>query len=623
MMYESWNCDSPVSFPTRSYLYHLSPLGVGTELVESLTGYISRLAEAHSVPASVLVRRELIPRLRQESDTLAEECTVAQNYAFIYDSYVLNGISDCPRRWIRTLEASTGQHSLHVMTMLTWAGVISDLHLLRSNRAWCPQCFDFWRSAKLPVYEPLLWAIKVVAVCPIHERSLEERCPRCGRGSQALTAKARPGCCYRCRSWLGTPASHRPSATAHDAELTVAHSVGGMLALAASLPQAPSAVYFKDNLRHCIHEFAAGNHSHYARLSGVSFDSIERWLAPGSSIRLDSFLRMCCSLQLPAGRLLSEHMPSNDPGWERARHLAQQISSCARQRKPFYARPAPQGVTRLETSPSPETQESLRQRFERALVPPAPQALQTIAIDLGFNNSSSLYNRFPDLCRAMVLKNRRWRRHEDDRIRHALTKALEEHPAPSMKELAVRLGHTANALRSRFPELSAALAARIPERRLFEREHVREGLQSALELTPPASMKDVARLIGRDVNYLRVLFPGLCRQITGRYFDEKRRASDERRLRFCAEIRTAVIDLCERGVNPSRKRVFSAIVKPSMRCSHTLDAQIAQTLRELEIAPRGSLPSTALASPPVHISSPFGIEADPSHCETRPPVVLL
>lgn len=213
MTYESWNCDNPVSFPARSYLYHLPSLGVGTKLVESLTGYLCRLAEAHSVPTSVLVRRELIPRLRQESDTLAKEDGIAQNYGFIYDSYVLNGISDCSRRWTHTLEASTGQNSLHVMTMLTWAGIISDLHLLRSNRAWCPQCLDSWRSANLPVYEPLLWAIKVVAVCPFHECSLEERCPNCGRGSQALTAKARPGCCYAAAvGWVHRrPIDQRPA----------------------------------------------------------------------------------------------------------------------------------------------------------------------------------------------------------------------------------------------------------------------------------------------------------------------------------------------------------------------------------------------------------------------------
>ncbi len=587
MTYESWKCDVPVSFSTRSYLYHLRPLGVGTSYVESLTGYISRLAEAHSVPTSILVRRELIPRLRQESDRSVKHRAVGQNYGFIYDSYVLNGISDCPRTWVKTLEALTGQSSLYALTMLTWAGTISDLHLLRSSRAWCPHCLDSWQSANLPVYEPLLWAIKVVTVCPIHERSLEERCPHWGRGSQALTAKALPGCCYRCRSWLGTPVPHRPPArsTSHATELQVAHSVGDLLAVAPSQPPAPHAVYFKDNLRRCIAGFAAGNRSHFARLAGVSFDSIERWLVPSSSIRLDSFLRMCCRLQLPAARFLSEHIPGNDPDWERSRHLAQQTSSCTRPRKPYYDRHAPQVVM------SPDTSSSLRERFERALVATAPRALQTIALELGFTNSSSLYNRFPDLCRAMVLRNRLWRRQEDDRIRGAFTKALEEKPAPSMREVATRLGHSANALRSRFPELSAALAARIPARRLFERDRMRDRLQTALELNPAASMKDVAESIGKDVNHLRTLFPDLCRQITGRYVEGKRQASAQRKLQFCAEIRTAVIGLCERGINPSRKRVFASIVKPAMRCCHTLDRQIAQTLRELETVSR-TPPST-------------------------------
>ena len=588
MTYESWTCDMPVSVPTRSYLYHLRPLGVGTERVESLTGYISRLAEAHSVPTSVLMRRELIPRVCQESAGSAKD-RVAQNYSFIYDSYVLNGISDCPRTWVGTLGALTSEKSLRVLTMLTWARVVSDIHLLRSSRAWCSQCFDSWRRANVPIYEPLLWAIKVVTVCPVHECRLEERCPHCGRGSQALTAKARPGCCFRCRSWLVTAASYRQPA-ARD-ELKVAHLVGDLLAVAPSLPEAPSPACFKGNFRRCVDEFAGGNHSHFARLSGLSFDSIERWLAPGSSIRLDSFLRMCCALGLPAARFLSERIPVNDPDWERTRREAQEASSCATRRKPHHDRRAPQKVLQPGAASS-QTEDSLRRKFELVLVATGLQALQSIAIGLGFNNSSSLYNRFPDLCRAMVLKNRRWRQQEDDRIRDALTKALDEQPAPSMGELAARLGYTANALRSRFPQLSAALAARIPERRLFERERLRSRLQTALEQNLPASMKDVAHSIGMDVGYLRTLFPVLCRRITDRYLEATRRASFERKLRFCAEIRAAVMDLCERGINPSRKRVFAAIVEPSLRSSHILDAQIAQTLRDLEIASRTPVQST-------------------------------
>lgn len=582
MTYQSWNSEAPLVAP-RSYLYRLQPIGVGTEYVESLTGYISRIAEAHSVAPSVLLRRELIPRLHQDSGGSIPKEPPAQNYGFIYDSYVLNGLSDCPRRWIGMLEAATGQNSLHVMTMLGWAGVISDLHLLRENRAWCPLCFHSRRREALPVYEPLIWAVKVVSVCPVHECVLQERCPRCERASPALTARSRPGFCGRCRSWLGVPALRdQSSRTSLGTQLRIARSVGGMAALAGSQPQTASATCFKENLRRCVSDFAGGNLSHFARLSGVSFDSIERWLVPGSSIRLDSFLRLCCRLQLPAARLLSEPIPTNDPEWECAWRLVHQISGRTTPGEPSCRRSSPQRV--MNPDALSHTGDSLRKELERALAGTARRSLQSIANELGFNNSSSLYNRFPNLCRAIVLRNRRWREREDDRIREALTKAISEKPVPSMKEVAAQLGHTPTALRARFPELSAALAARVPERRRFDRDRLQRQLQTALELNPPAAMKHVARSVGREVNYLRSLFPELCRQITERHREEKRRISAQRKLRFCAEIRTAVTNLCERGVNPSRKRVFAAIVEPSMRCSHILDRQIADTLRELELA---------------------------------------
>jgi hypothetical protein len=232
------------------------------------------------------------------------------------------------------------------------------------------------------------------------------------------------------------------------------------------------------------------------------------------------------------------------------------------------------------------TGNSIREGLERALREPASRSLQTVARSLGFNNCSSLYSRFPDLCRDVAIKNRRWRQQEDERIRDAMTKGLEETPSPSMKELAGRLGHTVQTLRARFPALSAALAARIPERSLFEKERMRQRLLSALELNPAPPMKDVAGSLGRNQRHLRVLFPGLCQQIRDRYIQEKKRKSSQKRLLFCAEIRSTVADLCERGINPSRKHVLAAIVNPSMLCSHILDQQIAQTLRELEAASR-------------------------------------
>jgi hypothetical protein len=57
-VFEAWDLAvEPVA--ARSRFYALPPIGLGTPFVESLTGYVVRLAEAHAVSASSLVGKEL------------------------------------------------------------------------------------------------------------------------------------------------------------------------------------------------------------------------------------------------------------------------------------------------------------------------------------------------------------------------------------------------------------------------------------------------------------------------------------------------------------------------------------------------------------------------------------
>ena len=42
----------------RTRLYHVPPIGIGTTMVEGLTGYVMRLAEAHCVTTSALATDE-------------------------------------------------------------------------------------------------------------------------------------------------------------------------------------------------------------------------------------------------------------------------------------------------------------------------------------------------------------------------------------------------------------------------------------------------------------------------------------------------------------------------------------------------------------------------------------
>ena len=51
---EAWDLVVP-SLTARSRLYSLAPIGIGTAFVESLSGYVERLAAAHAVSAGSLL----------------------------------------------------------------------------------------------------------------------------------------------------------------------------------------------------------------------------------------------------------------------------------------------------------------------------------------------------------------------------------------------------------------------------------------------------------------------------------------------------------------------------------------------------------------------------------------
>ncbi len=628
LIYESWgDLNAMEPLPQRSYLYRLQPIGVGSAYVESLTGYIARLAEAHSVATGALLALELQPRVLSASGAAGERARV-RNASFVYDAHILNGLGESPRQWVSVLESLTGRDSLHTLTMLSWGQVISHCNLLRHRRAWCPQCYDSWRRANLPIYEPLLWSISAAAVCPIHGRPLERYCPHCKRESPLLTAKARPGYCYRCRGWLGAPVQPELAVSAGIAELPIASTVGDLLALGPAIQGAVSGAYFKENLVYGIGSLADGNQSVFSRATGVSRESLTDWLNPNTTFRLRPFLWMCSELGIPAARILTARIPADDPGWERARDLfarrspfiwrfrrksqvqralqealnsavptslrevAQQLgyrsiqalrnreqklcNEVVKKHGNIGCAPAPR--RKRSTYPAPEM---VRKALEQALGDSNHRSLNVIAKQLGYRHAYPLY-RFPDLCHALFIKNRSWREQEHQRIRDAISKALDQESVPTLKEIAGRLGSRPHVLHRHFPDLYAALIARRPERKQLERERIRKQLEDALEQNPAPSMQVVAQSVGREQGYLRILFADLHEKIKCRYIERQKTERSQTKVRFLAQVRVAAIELRKRGINPSRKHVFSAIENPSMKSTQGLSRYIAQILTETE-----------------------------------------
>jgi hypothetical protein len=185
-VYGAWEQSRP-NVSRRSYLYPVTPIGVGTAAVESLTGYISRLAAAHAVETGVLIRHELRPRIPCTRGVWAGRVREdLPQYPFYVGAHTLNGVGARAQLWVALLDQLTCVPRLDLLTALPWAGTISCVHLLRPSRAWCPACYGDEISSADSAYERLLWAFHIVTVCPVHRLPLESNCPFCGRGHSSF-----------------------------------------------------------------------------------------------------------------------------------------------------------------------------------------------------------------------------------------------------------------------------------------------------------------------------------------------------------------------------------------------------------------------------------------------------
>ena len=85
-------------------------------------------------------------------------------------------------------------------------------------------------------------------------------------------------------------------------------------------------------------------------------------------------------------------------------------------------------------------------------------SLTWLAASIGLRNKRRLYKGFHDSRKALVANNRRHRLERAAAIESALRAALAETPAPSLTDIARRLGlRSTSALTRRFPDLSTEI----------------------------------------------------------------------------------------------------------------------------------------------------------------------
>ena len=194
-----WEMSLP-DVPTRSTLYSLAPLGLGSPLVESLTSYLSRLAYEHHIEVGTLVQHSIAPMLgkRYIADNKSRSIS-----SFLRFAGPINGNGLMASDWVGALEALTCRADLAQLTLLVGTDTLSQRDLLQPVRQWCPRCYDARRRQGAIIYEPLLWSINRITVCSEHSQHLERRCPQCSASLPWLTWHSRPGYCSSCGRWLG------------------------------------------------------------------------------------------------------------------------------------------------------------------------------------------------------------------------------------------------------------------------------------------------------------------------------------------------------------------------------------------------------------------------------------
>lgn len=466
--------------PSPSRLFHLEPIGIGTSYVESLTSYVARLAEAHSVPSGTLLAREVRPLVRYN------DATNSLNSSSIVALYgqasvkALNGTQIGAKQLVKALEALTKRTDLQFLTMLPWAQVFPVLGLLKDFQAWCPYCYQEWLNNKQVIYSPLLWALKSVKFCPNHLQFLESKCPHCEQEFLPLWHNSRPGFCLKCSRWLGINPElndqHKnlfEETINRQQEIWKVQTLGELIQLAPEFSHPPLRETIKTMLKAYVHQYTQGNVSAFGRWLGLSRYEILHWYSGVAIPNLDKLLKICYILETTLVNFLQLKLVPFSP-----KKLA-----CKEANEPIkLTQPA---VVTSKKTPMPE---QVIQAMQLALEEEPPPSLTQLAFRLGFKTYSSLTAISKSLSASVAARYTEYQQQlKQEQIRNLLELSLfgDESPPPSLRKIALRTGIGLATFYHYCPTLCHAISLRYKDYRKFLQSlAIQQGCREVRQLAP-------------------------------------------------------------------------------------------------------------------------------------------
>lgn len=529
-LFESWSLSCP-QIPQRTPVYALEPLAVGTAMTESISSYIIRLAEAHSVTLGDFIGRMLakIPNPKGTLITQAASASRAGSHGFRACSYAINGASERTAKWVYAIEAATGRSDLRHLTLLSLRFALP-CPVFRPHRAWCPACLDHWRAVGQTAYEPLAWAFQQSACCPLHKQPLRNACHHCSRRLSPLGVFSRIGYCPHCGGWLGQSADDIEPAqdpAVSQQNLWATEQIGDLLAMLPRVDPEISRRHFRGSLAVYLEELVGGNIVALAEYVHCPRSILQGWLDARTMPRLETLLRIARALNVSIASFFVRDRP-----------IAIDIAS---------AKHAVAAAGHRSVSPS-RTADEIRKSLRTALKTDAPISLSEVARTLGYTTTERLYQADRNLCHKIASRYRQsgrshwWRRPgatricEVPRLKEILEQSLKSKEPASVHHIAARLSYSNDGyIQQKLPELCAAISRKIAKRKQVYLDAMRRTLERALGEYPAPTLAELSRRLGCTTSStLRMHEPRLCDQILARY----RTCIEERRseLRKAAEL---------------------------------------------------------------------------------------
>ncbi|MDZ3954836.1 TniQ family protein [Bacillus thuringiensis] len=178
-------------FKSRSVFYNLKPIGVGTGEVESLTSFITRLCRVHRISVNSLFL------YFYNKDIISKKILFS-----VKNSHRINRVhSPYTQEVACALNKLTHQNDIDALLLPLASRDIYGKNV-KTYKSWCPMCFRDDQTKLTGAYDRLLWNLRFVRICHIHDCLLETKCPECYKENPVLSSEFRVDHCHYCNSKL-------------------------------------------------------------------------------------------------------------------------------------------------------------------------------------------------------------------------------------------------------------------------------------------------------------------------------------------------------------------------------------------------------------------------------------